>query len=60
MDFDKEIIFSSSEPNYSRKLSQAEADGKLRKIAFLQYFAKIICWHYANYPEKKNLILISV
>ena len=33
MDFNKEIIFSSSEPNFSRKLSQAEIDGKLRKIA---------------------------
>ena len=33
MDFNKEILFSSSEPNYSRKLSQAETYGKLRKIA---------------------------
>lgn len=33
MDFNKEILFSSSEPNFSRKISQAEVDGKLRKIA---------------------------
>ena len=33
MDFNKEIIFSSSEPNLSRRISQAEADGRLRKIA---------------------------
>jgi len=42
MDFNKEIIFSSSEPNYSRKLSQAEADGKLRKIAPRIYTSNLL------------------
>ncbi len=42
MDFNKEIIFSSSEPNFSRKLSQAEADGRLRKIAPRIYTSNLL------------------
>lgn len=33
MDFNKEIIFSSSNPNQSRKLAQLESEGKLRRLA---------------------------
>ena len=33
MNLSNEIIFSSSDPNLSRKLTQAESDGRLRKLA---------------------------
>lgn len=33
IDFSKEIIFSSSESTVSRRISQLEKEGKLKKIA---------------------------
>lgn len=33
VDFSKEIIFSSSDPAVSRRITKAEKDGKLKKLA---------------------------
>ena len=33
MDWNKEIVFASSDPNLSRKLTKLVSEGKLRKLA---------------------------
>lgn len=63
MDWNKEIVFASSDPNLSRKLSKLVSQGKLRKLASRIYtsnmkdspeyivrrnFFEILAWRYPN------------
>lgn len=63
MDWNKEIVFASSDPNLSRKLTKLVSQGKLRKLASRIYtsnmkdspeyivrrnFFEILAWRYPN------------
>lgn len=52
----QEVVFSSSDPNYSRRISGLEKEGKLRKIA-----SRIYTPNFAESPEaiiRRNLFII--
>ena len=52
----QEVIFSSSDPNYSKQISKLEKAGKLRKIA-----ARIYSPNFTDSPEaiiRRNLFAI--
>lgn len=54
IDFSKEIIFSSSESTVSRRISQLEKEGKLKKIAPRIYTTNL--YDSAIYIIKRNLL----
>ncbi len=54
IDFSKEIIFSSSESTVSRRISQLEKDGKLKKIAPRIYTTNLM--DSPSYIIRRNLL----
>ncbi len=54
IDFSKEIIFSSSESTISRRISQLEKEGKLKKIAPRIYTTNL--YDSPSYIIKRNLL----